>query len=162
MPRLHIIIGDADTRKSSLMRCLTGVSGGRSANQNMDIALTNGTIIRVHCTTSALQESLNPRTPAQFIAEVQGMSPAPTDIAITLRVRARGSARTGGPYPNATTYLSAFSQVNWPVANVALLGSAACALQPLAAGPNIAVVPNSPYRPTNETAAQVRQVWGWL
>lgn len=162
MPSLHIIIGDANMRKSSLLRCLTSVSGGRNANQNMDISLTTGAIIRVHCITSALQESLNPKTPAQFIAEVQRMSPAPTDIAFALRVNSRGASRTGGPFPHAAAYISAFAQVQWPVVNVALLGPSACALQLLGTGVRVAAVPNSPQRPTNETALQVRQAWGWL
>lgn len=77
MPRLHIIIGDANTRKSSLLRCLTGVQGGRSTNQNMDVALTNGAVINVHCLGAALQESQSSMAPDKFIQYVGRLTPMP-------------------------------------------------------------------------------------
>jgi hypothetical protein len=154
MPNLHIIIGDTNTRKSSLLRCLTSVGGG-SSNKDMSVSLVNNNIIVVHCVMSALQELYNPRTPAEFIAYVQALEPAPTDIAFALHVSAHGN------YPDVLTYIQEFTQAGWQVSNVALLGALACSLQGLPGAAKVARVPNSPNRPTNESASGVRQVWGW-
>lgn len=157
MPNLHIIVGGPNTRKSSMLRSLTGVSGGRNANQNMAVALLNGQVITVFCTTSALQESLNPMLPNAFINYVNQMNPIPTNVAITLRANQRGA------YPGFFNYLQAFQQANWPIVNIALLGAAANATNPLPVAVNgVAQVPNSQNSPTNQTAAQVRTVWGWV
>ena len=155
MPRLHIIIGDANTRKSSLLRSLTGVVGGRTANQHMDILLTNGSIINVYCTTSALQENLNPKTPEQFIEEINSLCPMPTDIAITLRAKKRAG------YPSAADYILAFRQAEWHISSAALLGHSAAALNLLLQNVAVATKVDSPIRPTNETASLVRKIWGW-
>lgn len=154
MPRLHVIVGDANTRKSSLLRCLTGVTGGRSANQLMDVLLSSGSSIRVFCTTSALQESLDPKQPQKFIDDVLAMTPVPTDVAITLRLKGRGS------YPAATAYLAAFVSAGWGVSSVALLGSATST--PTPAGAHVVSIPTSMMQPTNESATSTRKVWGWV
>ena len=154
MPRLHVIVGDANTRKSSLLRCLTGVVGGRSANQLMDVLLSSGSIVQVFCTTSALQESLDPKQPQRFIADVLAMKPVPTDVAITLRLKNRAS------YPAATAYFAAFASAGWSVSSVALLGSASST--PVPVGARAVSIPASMTQPTNESAASVRKVWGWV
>jgi hypothetical protein len=153
MPNLHVIIGDSNTRKSSLLRCLTGVGGG-AAKKRLDVALVNGNTITVYCILSALQEGYKPKTPNDFIAYIRTLKPRPTDIAITLRVKAVGI------YPDALAYLQAFSRAHWPVANIALLGSSACTLPGMPA--NAILVPNSDSRPTNETSSLVRRGWGWI
>lgn len=156
MPRLHLVIGDANTRKSSLVRCLSGVVGGRSANQHMEVQLTTGTVITVFCATSALQENLHPRTPSDFIREVNSMVPVPTDVLVTLRVNSRAN------YPSAAQYVAAFLNAGWVVASVALLGGSAQGLARLAPAARVSAVPNSAAQPTNLTASIVRTSWGWL
>ena len=156
MTNLHIIIGDSNTRKSSLLRCLTGVGNG-NAKKKLDVAISNGTVISVHCTLSALQENYKPLTPVEFIHAINAQRPTPTDIAFTLRVNARGI------YPNANTYLQAYQQVaGWRIVNIALLGTSARGLQGLPPTANIVRVPSSKTRPTNESAQSVRQAWGWI
>lgn len=156
MPRLHLVIGDANTRKSSLVRCLSGVVGGRSANQHMQIQLATGSVITVFCTTSALQESLHPRMPSAFISEINSMVPVPTDVLVTLRVGPRAK------YPSATQYVADFLNAGWMVASVALLGSSAQRPPGLGVAAQVSVVPNSAQQPTNLTASIVRKSWGWL
>jgi len=161
MPNLHIVIGDANTRKSSLIRCLTGYGGGAGANEK-DIALTNGSVITVYCKPSALQEKAagGPFDPAAFITFIQNLQQSPTDIIFSLRVSASGGC------PQAAAYLSAFTiQPGWQIANMALLGNSAHAvqaiLQPLAGNARVVSVRNGRNQPTNLSAQQVRQVWGW-
>lgn len=154
MPNLHIVIGDANARKSSLVRCLSGVGSGR-ATRYMDIADASGAVTTVYCMLSALQENYRPQTPAEFIAFVKALRPHPTDVLLTLRASSRGR------YPGALTYISAFRAARWPIVNVALLGSAAAAHASAFSVSKVCSVPASPGRPTNESAAQVRRAWGW-
>ncbi|MEO6276098.1 MAG: hypothetical protein ABIP34_23160 [Rhodoferax sp.] len=154
MPNLHIIVGDSNTRKSSLLRCLTGIGSG-NATKYLDIAEAAGSSIKVYCMLSALQENYKPRTPSEFIDYVKALSPQATDIAFTLRVEARGN------YPSLDVYLQAFSSVGWPVVNAALLGPLACAQQQNIPCQRICAVTQSPDLPTNKTASQVRKVWQW-
>ena len=155
MPNLHIIIGDSNTRKSSLLRCLTGIGSG-NATRFMDVTETTGNVITVYCMLSALQENYKPLLPAEFVKYIKALRPVPTDIAITLRVSPTRS------YPAFSAYLQTFSQAGWGVVNVALLGPSACAQQAAIACPNICAVTNSPLQPSNQTANQVRNAWGWV
>lgn len=155
MPNLHIIIGDANTRKSSLIRCLTGV-GSRDAL--LDVKEASGNDIKVYCMHSALQEK--PIAPLDFIATVSALSTQPTDVAFTLRVNGLTKQKTY--YPPFSDYLAAFSKVNWPVVNVALLDANACRI-PMGSfrGVRVCSEPNSKNQPTNQTASLVRAVWQW-
>jgi hypothetical protein len=154
MPNLHIIIGDTNTRKSSLLRCLTGIGVcRRTANRDFDVSLVGGGVITVHCRVSALQESgINP---GQFIRDVRALPTPPTDIAFTLRVSASRGC------PDAMTYIAAFLARGWPVINIALLDRAACALVGFPATARVVRVPNSAIDPTNQSARRVRTAWGW-
>ncbi len=154
MPNLHIVVGDANTRKSSLLRCLTGVGSG-NATRYIQVAEASGNVLTVFCMLSALQESYKPMTPAAFVRFVRQLSPQATDVAVTLRANARGT------YPGLAAYLQAFSQAGWPVRNAAFLGPGAYALRTSVAGANSVAVTRSPNQPTNQTAQQVRKAWGW-
>ena len=154
MPNLHIIIGDSNTRKSSLLRCLTGVGSG-NATRHLHLAEASGNTIQLYCILSALQENYKPLLPSEFIKFVKNLRPQPTDVALTLRVNQRG------PYPGFQAYLQAFSVAGWPVVNVALLGSSACTQRQQISALNVSAVPTSPHQPTNLTASQVRAAWRW-
>jgi hypothetical protein len=154
MPNLHIVIGDSNTRKSSLLRCLTGVGSGNSL-KHIDVALTDGRIIKILCLLSALQESYKPRTPAEFVAYVKKLRPIPTDIAIALRVEEQGR------FPEFSSYLRAFTTAGWNIENVALLGTNACSRRLDIASNKLATAPSSTIQPTNKTARAVRRVWQW-
>jgi len=155
MPNLHIAVGDSNTRKSSLVRCLTGVGSGR-ASRYLEVAERSGAVITVYCMVSALQEQSNPRTPAEFISFIRGLKPQVTDVLFTLRVSAVKH------YPAVASYVSAFGRVGWPIVNVALLGGSASSLGTVFPASRVCAVPVSPSQPTNQTASQVRKVWGWM
>ena len=154
MPNLHIIIGDSNTRKSSLLRCLTGVGSG-NATRYIDVAMASGNVVQVYCMLSALQENYKPLSPREFVALVKSIRPRPTDLAFTLRVSARGK------YPDFAAYLTAFSVARWPIVNVALLGNSACSQGTNISARNISAVPTSSQQPTNLTANHVRRAWQW-
>lgn len=155
MPNLHIIIGDANTRKSSLLRCLTGVGSG-NASRYMDVAQTSGKVMQVYCILSALQENYKPLLPIEFIEHVNALPHQPTDVAFTLRVNARGG------YPHCLVYMNAFAAAGWPIVSVALLGSSACALGGQVSAANVYAAPGSAQQPTNLTASVVRSAWTWM
>jgi hypothetical protein len=155
MPNLHIIIGDSNTRKSSLLRCMTGVGGG-SGTRYMDLTETSGDTIRVYCILSALQENYKPLFPAEFVKHVKSLPTKPTDVAFTLRVSPRGL------FPGFNEYLQAFTRAGWPVVNVALLGPSAFTQRgQIRATQSVISVPLSPEQPTNLTATKVRAAWRW-
>lgn len=155
MPNLHIIIGDSNTRKSSLLRCLTGLGGGNS-KRFLQVMEASGNVITVYCMVAALQEDYKPMSPEDFIAHINSLTPRPNDIAFTLRVSAQGA------FPSFGAYFQAFSQVGWPVMSVALLGQSACAQQSSIQCRKIWSAPKSPSQPTNQTAADVRNAWQWV
>ncbi|WP_417361270.1 hypothetical protein [Gallaecimonas pentaromativorans] len=141
-------------RKSSLVRCLTGVGGG-NAQKRLDIKLMSGREINVYCILSALQENYKPKTPQEFIDYINALKPIPSDVIFTLR------ANSAGSYPNASSYISAFTAVHWNISSIALLGSVACSISGLPSTANIESVLSSSTQPTNETASFVRKKWGW-
>ena len=129
-------------------------------HRDMQLSLPNGGHIVVHCKQLAALQELNHQTPGDFIAYINALVPVPTDIAVTLRVHQVVHQQVN--YPPAMTYIQDFVQAGWQVANIALLGVNACALQGLPLAANIHQLPNSHISPTNWSAHQVRQVWGWL
>ncbi len=145
-------------RKSSLLRCLTGVAGG-NASWTMQVSQASGSVIAVYCRLSALHGERKPELPLQFIIYINGLRPVVTDVAITLRVKAAGQ------FPAWDAYVQAFISAGWPVKNVALLDASACSQQAsilrLAPAANICQVPASSRQPTNRTASLVRNVWKW-
>jgi hypothetical protein len=159
MPKAHVIIGAPDTRKSSLMRCLTGVR----ISGVLEIRLVSGRQIDVYCRPGSLQEGNAPLSPADFISMIGAMTPIPSDLLIALRVAPR--IWKGTLLPGAAGYLSAFrAQPGWTVRSVALLGTGASVLATggaLPAATRLATAPASAANPANETASTVRSAWGW-
>jgi len=159
MPNLHVIIGDPDTRKSSLTRCLVGVGRvNHGSGTRWDVALVRGAPIKLFCKVASLQEGQHAMGSTAFIRFVKDLRPVPDEILISLRV-------SGGRFPDAVDYLSAFNAASWPVRSVALMDTSAIGLAPLralAAGARVARVPGSSIVPTNASAALVRKVWGWV
>jgi hypothetical protein len=158
MPNLHIIIGDANTRKSSLLRCLTGCS---SSNTTVKVTQASGKVIDVYCKIRSLQEKTqkNPPqnlNPQQFIQEIKNLPNTPTDIAITLRVKPTNGCLGFG------AYLNAFSAIGWSVVNVALLENSSNISQSSISASNVVSVPNSKTQPTSQTSSHVRQAWKWM
>jgi hypothetical protein len=182
MPNIHVIIGDANTRKSSLLRCLTGF-GGNPNKRDMEVSLANngraplsipdgddvsleftpaekGEYVVVHCKQLAGLQEMNCQTPENFIIYINSLNPIPTDVAVILRVH--GTKRESVITPEAMKYIQAFNkEVNWNVKNVALLGDVACALQGFPSTATAVRVPFSQDLPTNLFAFGVRAKWGW-
>jgi len=143
----YLLIGGPHTRKSTLLRCLTGCFN-RSVR---DIELLRGGAVRLYARVSALQES---RTePSQFIDEVQRSRC--THVALSLLPESNPLDPLR--YPDAERYIEAFQSAGWQIEKVAVLG--AHPVQPKI--PGVARISNVLTQPVNATAQQVRSHFGW-
>jgi hypothetical protein len=143
----YLLIGGANTRKSTLLRCLTGCFN-RSVR---DIELLRGGSVRLYARASALQES---RTEAAaFIEEAQRSRC--TDVALVLWPEA--NQLDTQRYPGAPEYIAAFQAAGWQIAKVAMLGAHPLALKM----PGVARFPNVLNQPINASAQLIRTHFGW-
>jgi len=155
MPILMAVIGEANTRKSSTIRALTGA--GKSRQSNWNVTYTNGmhsTYVQLH----GLQEA--GRTEHQFITDVQK---AGANYVITA-LRARGRMHGTTFFNDAATYLVAFQNAGWtilPIAELVCIGRQPestlatynSRLPPIHAANTLAA---------NQIAHQLRASWGIL
>lgn len=138
------VVGDANMRKTSTIRALTGVGSKRP---RWDVAFTAHGTAAAYVHPAGLQEMKI--TPAKFIQEVRAAGVSRAIVA--LRYHAVGQC------PNAAVYLSAFQSAGWTVAGQATLGRAT-PIPHFRAG--AIAIPNSSTTPPNLIADQLRNAWG--
>lgn len=150
MVNVWIVQGNSNARKSSSIRCLTGI--GNSTDKPWAVAALNGTF-EAHVTPSALQENPKqgyPNAPDEYIRFICGAGFE--NVIVALRINgARG-------HPGADAYYKAFVAAGWTIAGVVTLG-------PSSGPPAIATphqFPNSPSDPANLTASHIRRLWNWI
>ena len=112
---VYLIIGEANTGKSSLMRCLTGASMGTRADRGecVRLKLLDGRVINVYIDITAAQEIHF--TPEMVIEKVKERAPDADAVMITLRENASNNC------PNAVEYIKAFKKANWIIKKTVLL-----------------------------------------
>jgi hypothetical protein len=136
-------VGDANTRKTSTIRALTGV--GR-IQRHWDISYEERGPAPTYVHPPGLQEI--DISPEDFVRQVDGA--AVEHVIVALRYdQTRG-------YPDAAEYFRAFRRAGWNVAGHAVLGRDT-ALPGFGQG---IAVPNAPTLPPNEIADQLRAAWG--
>lgn len=143
----YLIIGEPNTRKSSLLRSLTGCFN----RSDRDIQLTDGTSISIYARVSSLQESKT--TAKDFITEVQKrgcanvvfcLQPDPNPVFPML-------------YPDAQLYISAFEEAGWSFAKTAVVG-----IHPISPMlPHVARFPRAATLPINVLAKNIRTHFDW-
>jgi hypothetical protein len=144
----YILIGNANTRKTSVIRSLTGCFN-RSVR---DIQLQSGKPVRFYARVGALQ---NTRTTLdEFMQEVNRarceavvFSLLPTAVHTDLM-----------DYPDAQTYVAGLRERGWRVKGVAVLGQDGGGVR----APNLRQYIQAPTAPVNLTARDVRAQFGWL
>jgi hypothetical protein len=151
MPTVYAILGDANTRKSSTTRALTGVAQRKSVT----VATVSGDI-EVFVQVSSLQE-LNV-LPSDFISQV--MAEGHKNVLVELWISSRTHMRT--VYPPGLDYFLAFLNAGWAIRHVVVLGvsSLSRSLPPGAPSPNF--IPQSASIPVNRIASHIRAWWAWL
>ena len=146
--KAYVIIGEAQTRKSTMVRCLTGC-----ASRGVRHILTrDGDEIALYARVLALQES---GTSAQdFIAEARA-----SGCKHSLFCLWPGQKQTRGEsYPSADTYIRELRQAGWQIHRVAVLGQPAISLpwRQMAQFADVNAVP------VNLTASRVRDYFDWV
>lgn len=146
----YVLIGSPRTRKSTLLRCLTGCY-----SRNLrDIELASGAAVRLYARVSALQDTRT--TPEDFLAEVARQRC--THVAFILAPHAH--PLDPQRLPGAQDYLDTLERAGWRIDKVAVLG--ADPIKPrLASRAAVARFPTVLTQPVNSTAAQLRQHFGW-
>lgn len=145
----YLIIGNANTRKASLVRSLTGCFN-RSVR---DIQLQTGKKPqRFYARVGTLQETRT--TVEQFVAEV-----ARSRCEAVLFCLAPTAHKTDLlEYPDAQAYVAAFRELGWRVKAVAVLGQNSGGVRAL----NLRQYIQAPAAPVNVTARDVRAQFGWV
>jgi hypothetical protein len=146
---VYIIIGNPNTRKSSVVRSLTGCF-----NRNIrDILFLGGkTAVRVYARVGCMQDTKT--TPEDFIAEVARARCAAVLCCLAPSVH----PNYRDVYPDAQAYLSRFKAEGWRVRSIAVLGQNDGGVR----SPNLRQFPLSTTAPINVTAQAVRNHFGWV
>lgn len=143
-----VIIGNANTRKSSVVRSLTGCFN-RSLR---DIEPASGAPVRrVYARAGALQPARTP--PADFVAEASAKRCDTVLVCLT----PESSPIDPHALPDAGSYLAQFRAAGWDVKAIAVLGQNDGGVR----SPNLQHFPQAPRHPINVTAQAVRQHFGW-
>ncbi|EMB36245.1 hypothetical protein KP612_06185 [Treponema denticola] len=142
---VYIIIGNSDQRKSSVIRCLTGVAQIKT----IQITTIQKKIIDVYVSIKSLQESKT--LPKNFIQSVNQNSVK----AVFIPLWENGNNN----FPDASVYIKEFKQAGWTINKVAHFG----VKLPSQNYTNSDIcVPNSNVYPSNQTASTVRTYFGWM
>ena len=144
----YLVIGNPNTRKASLLRCLSGCYQ-RSVRDIQPLG--GGAAFRLYARSGALQHTRT--SAADFIAEVQRMR-----CSAVLCCLAPG-ANPDHPdrCPDAQAYLEAFKAAGWRICSIAVLGQNGGGVR----SPNLLQFPQAPVAPINQTARAVRAHFGW-
>jgi hypothetical protein len=146
----YILIGEENSGKSSMTRCLTG--SGRSRTRLIATVSVN---INVYVHLMSLHEDKkHKKTPADFEQRVEQEDCDAVLFSLW--------PHSGNGCPDADTYLQYFVGRGWNIVRVACLGlPVATITTPLAAG-TVLSFPSVNPTPVNEVAAQVRAHFGWV
>jgi hypothetical protein len=145
----YIVIGNPDTRKSSVVRSLTGCFN-RSIR---DILLVGGkAAVRVYARVGCVQDTKT--TPEEFIAEVAKAR----CVAVLCCLSPSAHPNYRDLCPDAQAYLARFKAEGWRVRSIAVLGQNGGGVR----SPNLRQFPQSTTAPINVTAQAVRTHFGWV
>lgn len=146
MPKVWIVMGNAQVGKSSAIRALTGVyRSGRT-----DVQTVHGRLNGIFVQVRSLQEK--GISPQDFI------SARDDDEYILLALR----VNQAGGCPNGLSYMQAFTGNNWMINRVTVLGTDNLPYNLPQGIPNPLYIRNSGNIPANQTAHRIRNAWDWL
>lgn len=146
---LYLIVGNPHTRKSSVMRSLSGCFN-RSLR---DIQPVDGrAAIRLYVRIGALQDG--GCSAEDLAAEAQRKRAQAVLCALWPLAHPHLPQR----FPDAQAYLAAFDALGWRRRAIAVLGQNAGGLR----GAEVMAFPLAPSQPINLSAHAVRQFFGWI
>lgn len=145
----YILIGNANTRKTSIVRSLSGCFN-RSVRE---IQLRSSPRpVRFYARAGALQ---NTRTTVDEFAEEVARSRCE---AVLFCLAPNANKTDLLEYPDAQTYVAALRERGWHIKAVAVLGQNGGGVQ----APNLRQHTQAPTAPVNVTARDVRAQFGWV
>jgi hypothetical protein len=145
---LYVVIGNPNTRKASLVRCLTGCFN-RSVR---DIQPLGGKpVLRLYARVGALQDGK--LGPQDFITEADRARCG----AVLCCLAPVAHPDHPDKYPDAQAYLAAFKAAGWRLRAIAVLGQNGGGVR----SPNLLQFPQAPVAPINHTARAVCAHFGW-
>ncbi len=145
----YIVIGNPNTRKSSLVRSLTGCFN-RSIRDILPVG--EKAALRVYARVGCVQDTKT--TPDEFIAEVA--KARCNAVLCCLSPSAHPNHRS--LYPDAQAYLARFKTEGWRVRAIAVVGQNGGGVR----SPNLRQFPQATTTPINVTAQAVRAHFGWV
>lgn len=145
----YVLIGNPNTRKSTLVRSLTGCFN-RSLR---DIQPVSGAaVLRLYARAGALQETRT--TPAGFVDEVA----ARRCSAVLFCLWPLANPIDPQELPDASAYLDHLKGAGWRLKSIAVLGQNPGGWR----GASMRQFPQAPVDPINVTAQHLRSHFGWL
>lgn len=146
---IYLVIGNPNTRKSSLVRSLTGCFN-RSVR---DILPVGGkAAFRLYARVGSLQDTRV--RPEDFRAEVERTRCTAVLCCVTPSAHFHESAL----YPDVQAYIAQFKAEGWRIKAIAVLGQNAGGVT----GPNLLQLAQATITPINVTVAAVRHHFGWV
>ncbi|HMO45190.1 MAG TPA: hypothetical protein PKB14_04085 [Rubrivivax sp.] len=144
----YLVIGNPNTRKASLVRCLSGCFN-RSVR---DIQPLDGKpALRLYARVGTLQDTRS--GPEDFIAETMRMRCSAVLCCLSPSANPDHAER----YPDAAAYVAAFEAAGWRLRAIAVLGQNGGGVR----SPKLLQFPQAPVAPVNHTARAVRAHFGW-
>ena len=156
MKSIWLLIGNANTRKSSMVRCLLGVDNPAT---EVEVQSVTGTVLHIRAFISAVQEKKSV-SPEELLLDLndshwKGQFKNLRNALVPLRYDpAEGQ-------PAAEFYAQALLDDGWSIKVVVSLGEPARPWLQNSGLPYIEI-PNSTSLPSNAIAAQVRAAFGWV
>ncbi len=144
----YIVIGNPNTRKSSLLRCLTGCFN-RSVRDILPLGGRHP--VRLYARVGALQETKT--SFEDFAAEAERTRC--TTVLCCLWPSA--SPISPAQYPDAKAYIASFKAAGWHIRSVAVLGQNSGEVRE----PSLRQFTHATTDPINLTARAVRAHFGW-
>lgn len=146
----YVIIGEENSGKSSVTRCLTGSRRSRTR-----LVATLSIIIKVYIHLVSLHEDKkHKKTPADFEQKVQEEDCDAVLFSLW--------PHSGNGCPDADTYLQYFVGRGWNIGRVACLGIPVSRITTSLPSGTILSFPTVEPTPANDVAAQVRNHFGWV
>lgn len=146
---IYVLVGNEATRKSTLIRCLTGCY-----NRNIrDIMFENGSSIRLYAVTNTLQAMH--LTSEDFMKEAERTHCQ----AVLLEIWPKAHPANPIKYPDALTYLNDFLIDGWRIKKVVALGDInADVYQQF----DVCHLPHVTKESINKSAQKIRQFFQWV
>lgn len=111
-PNLYIIMGETNMKKSSTIRCLTGIH-----NKNtFDIKHQNGNIKSTFVLAKSLQEAKI--SESDFVNLANNQEKYHTDICLCLRIRPCRCQRSNATFNSGADYIRFFMNLGWNIIEV--------------------------------------------